>query len=68
MAAVAMTRLPETVGKPMPTSLIDIDVSKESLTPPCCRSYQRMGDEEEEQAAEMRTVIEMKSVTTSTQV
>ena len=53
VAALAMTRLPETLGKPLPTSLIDIDLSKESFTPSCCRSYQRMGDEDEE-GAEMK--------------
>ena len=40
LAALAMTRLPETLGKPMPTWLLDVDVTKESFTPSCCRSYQ----------------------------
>ena len=53
VAALAMTRLPETLGKPLPTSLIDIDLSKESFTPSCCHSYQRMGDEDDE-GAEMK--------------
>ena len=53
VAAAALTRLPETLGKPLPTTLIDIDVSKETFTPSCCRSYQRMTNEDDE-GAEMK--------------
>ena len=54
LSALAMTRLPETYGRALPRSLHDIDFSKETLTPACCRAYQRMDAEEEVDGTEMR--------------